>query len=169
MRHLVVDEAALQQCCDANSEALSDIRRFCAEHGYHLHLIENGDAPRILHDDLQNDLYVSSTTITPVRANESCECSTPFCIRDAVLSSLGTDDEINVLLKDPRNECLANYADRIFVTGELLRYCTQRNIPHHPVWLWFDCSRLLAAQAGQSKEIERRQARLYRMEASKTE
>ncbi len=165
MRHLIVDDAALQQCTEAHSDALEDMRRFCEEHGYQLHFIhQTAERPCIIQDKGDRN-----SKRRELHANESCDCAELLCIRDAVLSSVDTEDEINLLLKDPRNACLANYADRIFVTGELLRYCTQLNIPHHPVWFWFDCSRILAVHAKQTKEIQRRQARLYRMEASKTE
>ncbi len=213
MRHLIIDEAALELCRSRHDAADEDIRAFCARHAVQLHILDYSQAQmqhlvrtaaieeasvgaeKAVAQEISKELLTQqvmqvmqveqvtaqSTTVhdavpdtqqwcsSVVSANESCTCKNTYCVRDALLSTIDTDDEINVFLKDLRVACLTNFADRIFVTAEVLRYCTRNNIPHHPVGQWFDCSRLLEASVTKASELQRRQARLLRMEAIKNE
>ncbi len=177
VQHLLIDRAALDHCRLAYHNTAQELLELCAKQQIHVMLLDDEGLRTIQHvrdfdvSNINADLTADNCQriiLTALRANESCECQARGCVRDALLSSIDGDDHITVFIKDETNLCLAKLADRIFVIGVLQRMCAQNHLPHHPVRQWFDCQRILSTQSKHTKD-QRRQARLLRMEASKTE
>lgn len=163
--HVIIDTDALEIFSDKNLYAQTLIPNLCDRLGFRLHVLNSRLTGYLAYG------YPSTNALDVIhcRSNESCTCSRHGCIRDAVLSVIDTDAFLIAIVAAPDSICLASYADRIFATGMARNACEERQYPHHPVVQWTDVERIIMTLATGNRFTPRRQARLQRMDAFKSE
>ncbi|MFM7773660.1 MAG: hypothetical protein ACKO9V_02295 [Candidatus Kapaibacterium sp.] len=163
--HVIIDTEALASFADRNPFTLTALPSVCEKLGLRLHVLKTGDDGYLAHGHPWNE----DTATTTLRRNESCTCSLNGCIRDAVLSRTESEAYIIAVIAAADSICLATYADRIFAAGAARNACEHRQYPHHPVAQWTDVERAITSLKTTEHMTPRRQARLQRMDALKSE
>ncbi len=163
--HVIIDTDALESFSDRNMFTQTALPSMCEKLGFRLHVLKTSEPGYLAHGYPWKD----DAAVTACLPNESCTCSRAGCIRDAVLSQTDTESYLIAIIAAARSICLATYADRIFATGSARNACEERQFPHHPVAQWTDVERVIASLASANHMTPRRQARLQRMDALKSE
>ncbi len=102
-------------------------------------------------------------------ADESCNCNSASCKRNAMLSCLD-ENTISVFVGDGFSDyCIAEHADVVFAKKNLAAYCNEKRIPHYPFSNFFDVYRILSNAIVKNKIKKRHQAELLRRKAFITE
>lgn len=101
-------------------------------------------------------------TILPKSRSQSCQCAVGACIRDTIVAWLPDRALVIAVLQQPSLRCIAECADVIFATGEVARWCYQRNIPVHHALSVEQLYQLFTRALQRHALTTRHQAQIYR-------
>ena len=119
-----------------------------------------------------NKMIFDTNTIKPffAGADESCNCMSASCKRNAVINNVD-DDTIIVYIGDGYSDfCAAEHSDIIFAKRNLAAFCNENKIPHYPFHTFFDILQILKKTIlSKGKIKQRNQAKVKRKLAFETE
>lgn len=101
-------------------------------------------------------------TFVPPSRSQSCECTSGICIRDAIIAWLPDRALVVAVLQQPSLQCIAESADVVFATGEVARWCYQRNIAVRHASSVEELYQLFASVLQRNAISTRHQAQIYR-------
>ena len=151
-----------------------DFVNFCNEMNIELSVVSDGfeqyikpilDKLKLNHITVKcNKMLFTDDGIIPFfsGADESCNCMSASCKRNAVIN-YAYDDTIIVFIGDGYSDfCAAEHSDIIFAKRNLAVYCNENKIPHHHFGTFFDIIQILKKILKEKSRIKQRNQALIK-------
>jgi 2-hydroxy-3-keto-5-methylthiopentenyl-1-phosphate phosphatase len=98
----------------------------------------------------------------PYTDSECDRCAN--CKRNHMLTLSGDDDVIVYVGDGYSDRCPVTYADIVFATGDLIKYCQSKNITYHVFRTFADVRQVMQSLVGKKRIPKRREAEMARRE-----